>query len=76
MRRTSAAMQKVGAMQLRREQPRRSPVKASLTIPGLSCRGFQHFPSTSWAVYSAALALCAPPNLHAFSAAMKADGAA
>ena len=47
MRRTSATMQKVGAMPLRREQSRRSPVKASLTIPKLSCRCFQHFPPTS-----------------------------
>ena len=47
MRRTSATMQKVGAMPLRREQSRRSLVKASLTISELSCRCFQHFPPTS-----------------------------
>ena len=40
-------MQKVGATPLRREQSRRSPVNASLTIPELSCRCFQHFPPTS-----------------------------
>ena len=47
MRRTSATMQKVGATPLRREQSRRSPVKASLTIPELSYRCFQYFPPTS-----------------------------